>query len=157
MAREFVIKGILVPMIAPFIPITFIYNPTEIGDEKGSNYAQLNPIGRSHPVYHFMNGEAREITFTIELNDRYLKYGSLELYIDRIRKFQYPTVIGGNVKKGPPVVKFVLGQLFFDAIIINTGVIRKQWTRFGFLQRAEIDLTLNQITNRNVNATDVLI
>lgn len=157
MPREFVIKGLLLPKIRGFLPIPFIYNPREIADAKDTNYAELEPIGRSHPVYHFMNGGAREVSFTLELNDRFLKFGSLELYIDRIRKLQYPIVVGGNIKKGPPVVTFVFGQLFFNAFITSSEIIRKQWTRFGFLQRAEMDLTLAQVVNRSINLTDILL
>jgi len=56
-------KGIL--YVEDGSDIEFLYNPNSISEKHSANYAALNPLGRSHPVYHYVNGGEQTLSFEI--------------------------------------------------------------------------------------------
>lgn len=137
------IKGILVP--ENDVPIPFLYNPVEIGDEKDTGYAEIKSLGSIDPNYHFISGGGRSITFNLHLNDNILQFGTLELYVKTIRRLQYPSSEVGTIKKGPPTIIFIFGPLIIRGKITNTSISRKRFGVFLNLKEVIIAVTMKQI------------
>lgn len=65
MSRATVTKGSMAFYDAPELRQEFMYNPTEITDDKSADWGKTSVPGISHPVYQFGAGGARQISFTL--------------------------------------------------------------------------------------------
>lgn len=139
------IKGILVPDDS--LPIPFLYNPVEFGDDKDTDYAEIKPIGYGDPNYHFVSGGTRIVEFSLHFNDRILQHGTLELLVKAIRKLQYPSREIGMIKKSPPTITFIFGPFIMRGKIRSTKILRQQFGEYLSLREVTIGVTLNQVPN----------
>ena len=143
------IKGVL--LTDKFIPIPFLYNPEEISDEKEVNYAKQDVLGYDNPVYHFVNGGERKLTFTMKLNSNVLDIpaSALQAYIETIRELSLSKRGSGIIKRSPPVVRFVFGPLIIQCIITSVSVARKRFSKYLTTKEAELEISLVEVGNKN--------
>ncbi len=136
------IKGLLVPEDS--FPIPFLYNPTEISDDKDTDYAEMKALGYPDPNYHFIAGGGRTIGYNLHFNDNILQYGTLELLVKSIRKLQYPSREVGIIKKSPPDVTLIFGPFIVRGKIVTTSILRQRFGVFLNLKEVTISVTMKQ-------------
>ena len=145
MATKSVLKGLLVSDDFKFPPIPFIFNPSEIDDEKSTEYAELNVLGHNNPKLHFKYGGMKTISFQIHMNDEILGIGSLELYVVAIRSLQTPSRGLGILERAPSPITLIYGPYVVKGVISNTKVKRQRFTEFLLLKEVTIDFTMKEI------------
>lgn len=108
---QYFIKGMIIPLEGSGTaraPISFQWNPKTIKEDKGVQWARLKPIGREQPILQYSIGQARVISFDIDVSEPGGTGTAAKAYINRFLDLTKPT-IGGNVKR-PPKLKLVMGQ-----------------------------------------------
>jgi len=102
------VKGMVIPTEGGGGPILFQWNPRTVKEDKGARWAKLQPIGREQPILQFSIGQARVISFNIDVSEPGGTGMSAKSYIDQFIELTKPSV-GGNVKR-PPKLQLILGQ-----------------------------------------------
>lgn len=133
--------------------LEFQYNPNEIVDEKSTAYASIKVPGMSHPRYQFVAGEARRISFKIELFR-----GPVKERVKWLQSLQYPEHDGTMLKNAPHRALFIFGDLFPGVICIVPSVKARFFHSFDQAtlapQRAEVDITLEEIVEKSKGPTE---
>lgn len=147
------ITGYLVDMVNRE-RLEFQFNPSVITDEKSTNYAAIHIPGMSHPRYQYISGEARRITFTLELFK-----GSVKSKVDWLRSLQYPEHSGTALKHAPHKILFFFGDLYPGITCIVRSVKVRYFNLFDrdklLPQHAEIDLTLDEVVDASIKWKEV--
>jgi len=134
--------------------LEFQYNPNKFSDEKSTSFAAIKIPGMSHPRYQYVAGEPRRIVFKVELFK-----DSVKQKVDWLRSLQYPEHAGSMLKNAPHRVVLIFGDLYPGV----TCVVRMVKARyFGLFdqtnlapQRAEVDITLEEVVDQSVNWSEV--
>ncbi len=127
--------------------IPFLFNPKELGIEKGNQFAEVNIPGLSAPILQFVRGNSRTVTMDL-MFDTYEKGTDVREYTDQITGWE------DGKKKGlmdidselhaPPVCLFVWGVFTFQCIIER---VSKKFTMFlpeGIPVRATLNVSLKE-------------
>ena len=142
----------LVDDIPDGIPIFFNYNPTSLEQQRQVNYETTQPIGFSHPQYHYMGGgeSSHSIEFTVR-NFRRIGQGgvripmSVDLYIALIKDLTLPLRRGGIMISEPPDILFVLGLYIKTCKITSISVSLKKWNKLMLEEYARISMTFVEV------------
>ena len=134
--------------------LAFQYNPNEIVDSKSASYATLTIPGMSHPRYQYIAGDARKISFTVTFYK-----GEVRRQVAWLQAFLYPTHQGSMLKQAPHPVLFFFGDLYPGLACL----VREVRAHYAYLfdpatlqpQRAEVEITLEEIVSQSVNAAEV--
>jgi len=134
--------------------LEFQYNPDEITDEKSTDFAAIKVPGMSHPRYQYVAGEARRITFKVS----FFK-GRVKNKVAWLQSLLYPQHEKTMLRNAPHKVLFFFGDLYPGVLCI----VRQARTRYFHLfdrdsllpQRAEVELTLEEIVPKSVSYTEV--
>jgi hypothetical protein len=134
--------------------LEFQYNPNNISDEKSTSYAAIKIPGMSHPRYQYVAGEPRRIVFKIELFK-----GPVKQQVDWLRSLQYPEHAGSMLKNAPHRVILIFGDLYPGVTCIVQQVKARYFGLFDQTnlapQRAEVDITLEEVVDQSVNWAEV--
>jgi len=134
--------------------LEFQYNPNNISDEKSTSYAAVKIPGMSHPRYQYVAGEPRRIVFKVELFKE-----SVKQKVDWLRSLQYPEHAGSMLKNAPHRVVLIFGDLYPGVTCIVRMVKARYFGLFDQTklapQRAEVDITLEEVVDQSVNWSEV--
>ncbi len=134
--------------------LEFQYNPNNISDEKSTSYAAVKIPGMSHPRYQYVAGEPRRIVFKVELFK-----ASVKQKVDWLRSLQYPEHAGSMLKSAPHRVVLIFGDLYPGVTCIVRMVKARYFGLFDQTnlapQRAEVDITLEEVVDQSVNWSEV--
>lgn len=147
---------------------TFMFNPTEIKDNKGVNYGSLDLPGMSHPVLQYGSGGERVISFQLYLDGDRGKVArggaaNLDLSVEEdilfYRSLLYPVEfdVSGIRSIYPPNVLFSYGPLFkaVKCVVTKANVTVKYWTPQGEPVRATIDMELKEKIDKGQTAREI--
>jgi len=134
--------------------LAFQYNPNEIVDSKSASYATLTIPGMSHPRYQYIAGDARKISFTVTFYK-----GEVRRQVAWLQSLLYPTHQGSMLKQAPHPVLFFFGELYPGLACL----VREVRAHYAYLfdpatlqpQRAEVEITLEELVSQSVNAAEV--
>lgn len=147
-------KGVLIDSIDG-TKIEFQYIPEKINRDDSPKYAQFDVIGRSHPLYQFVSGGERKVSF--ELGFHWEQNAQeVEQKISWLRSITYPDLGGGSdIKKAPHPVILLVGELFKDTIFILKSIKTEYHTLFdqasGLPCYAKASLELAEYQTVNIN------
>ena len=129
--------------------LQFQYNPSEITDEKGTDYAAIKIPGMSHPRYQYVAGEARRIGLRIGLFK-----GPVKRQVHWLRSLLYPEHAGTMLKNAPHRVLLIFGDLYPSVTCIVRQVRARYFNLFDrdtlLPQQAEVELTLEEYVAESV-------
>ena len=130
--------------------LAFPYNPNDISDEKGTDYAAVKIPGMSHPRYQYVAGEARRIAFKIELFK-----GPVREQVQWLRSLLYPEHAGTMLKNAPHRVLLLFGDLYPGVVCVVRSVKARYFHLFDrdalLPQRAEVEIVLEEQTDRSIS------
>ena len=134
--------------------LEFQYNPSEIVDDKATNFAGVRVPGMSHPRYQYVAGEARKIVFKLE----FFK-GEVKAHVAWLQSLLYPEHAETMLKTPPHRVLFIFGDLFPGTLC----VVRQAKVRyFGLFepetllpQQAEVNVVLEEYVQESVAWSEV--
>ena len=130
--------------------LEFQYNPSEIGDDKSANYADIAIPGISHPRQQYVSGGARRIAFKL-----FFFKGEVKQQVNWLQSLLYPEHSGTTLKSAPHRTIFVFGELYPGIVCIVRNVKARYFNLFDETtlspQHAEIDLTLDEWVDESVN------
>lgn len=111
--------GMVIPLDGSLTsqPISFQWNPLTIKEDRGVNWAHLEPIAREQPILQFSIGQARVISFEMDVSEPGGAGMSAKRYIEQFLELTKPTV-GGNVKR-PPILRLILGEAFLMTCVLT--------------------------------------
>ena len=134
--------------------LEFQYNPSDVVDEKSTNFAAIRIPGMSHPRYQYVAGEPRKIAFRLQ----FFK-GEVREKVAWLQSLQYPEHADTMLKNAPHRVIFVFGELFPGVLC----VVRDVKARFHGLfepetllpQQADVDVVLEEYVDESVPYSEV--
>lgn len=130
--------------------LIFQYNPDEITDEKSTDFATIKVPGMSHPRYQYVAGEARKISFRLNLFK-----GPVKEKVAWIQSLLYPEHAKTMLKNAPHKVLFFFGDLYPGIMCIVRQVRVRYFSMFDhdtlLPQCAEVDITLEEIVSKSVD------
>jgi hypothetical protein len=134
--------------------LAFQYTPSDIVDSKSTTYATVVVPGMSHPRYQYVAGDARKISFTAT----FFK-GDVQRQVAWLRSLLYPTHQGTMLKQAPHPVLFFFGELYPGLPCL----VREVRAHYAYLfdpttlqpQRADVEITLEELVQQSVNAREV--
>jgi len=134
--------------------LAFQYNPDEITDEKSTDYATIKVPGMSHPRYQYVSGDARRITFTVS----FFK-GNVREKVAWLQSLLYPQHDMTMLKSAPHKLLFFFGDLYPGVLCILRGARVRFFHMFDrdslLPQRAEVELSLEEIVQKSVSYSEV--
>lgn len=134
--------------------LQFQYNPSEITDEKGTEYASIKIPGMSHPRYQYVSGEPRKISLRIGLFK-----GPVKEQVHWLRSLLYPEHAGTMLKNAPHRVLLIFGDLYPSINCIVRQLRARYFNLFDhdtlLPQQAEVELTLEEYVEESVNWSEV--
>jgi len=134
--------------------LEFQHNPDEITDEKSTDFATIKVPGMSHPRYQYVAGEARRITFKVS----FFK-GPVKKKVAWLQSLLYPQHEKTMLKNAPHKVLFFFGDLYPGTLCVVRQVRARYFHMFDrdslLPQRAEVELTLEEIVPKSVSYTEV--
>ena len=134
--------------------LEFQYNPDEITDGKGIEFATIKVPGMSHPRYQYVAGEGRRITFRLV----FFK-GDVKSKVAWLQSLLYPSHEKTMLKTAPHKVLFFFGDLYTGVLCIVRQVRVRYFHMFDqanlLPQHAEVDITLEEIVDKSVSYIEV--
>jgi hypothetical protein len=134
--------------------LSFQYNPDEIADEKGADFASIKVPGVSHPRYQYVAGDARRITFKLT----FFK-GPVKEKVTWLQSLLYPQHDKTMLKNAPHKLLFFFGDLYTGVTCIVIQVRVRYFHMFDqtnlLPQHAEVDITLEEIVDKSVSYREV--
>ena len=129
--------------------LQFQYNPSEITDEKGTDYAAIKIPGMSHPRYQYVAGEARRISLRIGLFK-----GPVKQQVHWLAIAALPRARRYDAQDAPHRVLLIFGDLYPSVTCIVRQVRARYFNLFDrdtlLPQQAEVDLTLEEFVDESV-------
>lgn len=121
----------------------FQYNPEEFTDSIGVNFAPLESPGMSYPMFQYIGGKAREVTFELFL-DAYEDPARLKVTkpIAFLNSF-LPTADSGKTFSPPPTLTFAWGWFVKNCILVDMQIRYTQFDTHLQPTRATVAITLN--------------
>lgn len=172
-----VIKGFLSILIGQYAATkTFMFNPPEMGDTKGTSWGSLEVPGASHPIQQFGAGGERIISFTLFVDGDRGNLGArkintaiggdpsqIPLDVSKelltYRSLVYPQQTGATFANVfPPLVIFTFGPLYpgIRCLVKKADFKVVYWTPKLEPVRATIDMVLSEVPTTSVSMLDVL-
>ena len=147
------IKGYLVDVDGDG-QLEFQYNPSDIVDDKATNFAAIRVPGMSHPRYQYVSGEPRKILFKLQ----FFK-GDVKAHVAWLQSLLYPEHAETMLHAPPHRVVLIFGDLFPGVLCI----VRQAKVRyFGLFepetllpQQAEVNVVLEEYVQESVAWSEV--
>jgi hypothetical protein len=134
--------------------LEFQYNPSEIGDDKSANYADIRIPGISHPKHQFVAGGNRRIVFKL-----FLFKGNVKQQVAWLQSLLYPVHSGTMLKSPPHRVIFIFGELYPGIVCVVRNVKARYFNLFDqnslAPQQAEVDVVLDEYVEQSINYNDI--
>jgi len=135
--------------------VEFQYTPDEFVHEDVPEIASHRPIGSSSPLYQYVHGGERLLSFTATFHWQTSQEEVLR-QVSRIRALTFPEIgTDGRIKSGPHPVILVVGDLYRDTAWIVKSVRTRFHSRFdgetGLPAQAEVNIVL--AVHRKVSIT----
>ncbi len=130
--------------------LEFQYNPSEIGDDKGTQFADIKIPGISHPRHQYIAGENRRISFKL-----FFFKGEVKKQVAWLQSLLYPEHSGTVLKSAPHRVVFIFGELYPGIVCIVRNVKARYFNLFDrdslAPQQAEVDVTLEEWVEQSIS------
>jgi hypothetical protein len=68
--------------------ITFQLNPTQITDDDGSIWAEINSPGMDSPITQFSYGKAKTYTFELYMNNKHINPVDIPAILDKLNTYR---------------------------------------------------------------------
>lgn len=142
----------------------FMFNPAEVSDQKGVNWAEGDVPGASSPVIQFGSGKARIISFELYLDGDRGKAArggdslSIEEDIKFFQSLEYPSKYDkGPVAVSPWTVIFTMGPMYqqVPCKLLQCPTRITYWTPKMEPVRATVSISLREILSESRTALDV--
>lgn len=167
----------------PAIRCEFQYNPAELSDKRSVAYAALNAPGMLMPLRQYSAGGDRTLSFTVLVDGLFAadrpggvsiatdERGGIAPELAKYRAFSYPrterwqeagTATHGfaglyvgqeTVFAAPPQCRFAFGERVIDCVVTEVNVTEKVFNRQLDPVRAEVAITLVEISPYSVDPT----
>jgi Contractile injection system tube protein len=167
----------------PEILCQFQYNPAELSDKRSVAYASLNAPGMLMPLRQYSAGGDRTLSFTVLVDGLFAadrpggvsidtdERGGIAPELAKYRAFSYPrterwpdagTSAAGftglyagqeTVFAAPPQCRFGFGERVVDCVVTEVSVTEKLFTPQLDPVRAEVAVTLVEISPYSVDPT----
>jgi len=127
----------------------FPMNPSDIQESLSPEWADIKVPGQNRPVYQFINGGERELTFTLHFFYDNPDRRTITRQLDELRSLtQRPYVYSTGAASGPPPVYLYFGQYIQGQRFIVSKLNIKVFDLFdpAFLLplRAEVEVSLKE-------------
>jgi uncharacterized membrane protein len=124
--------------------ITVLFNPTEYSLERTNAYKATAILGLSSPLLQFVNGEADHLSMDLFLED-YTDPAAdpSNTVASRLATLSGLLLIDSSLH-APPPVRFIWGNLLFDAVIEKLGQKRTLFQPNGMPARATLSVTFKE-------------
>ena len=149
-----IVKGVFVAD-KESLPLVFQFNPSELREYRSVNYNKHEPLGFSHPIYHYKNGNGNEISFTMLVKRNWMVAGiyvpfPAETYANLLLDLTYP-IRGkdGTLAAAPPKVKFVFGKYIRNVKVRSVELLKTEFTDKLGLKYAQISLELFEVVGHS--------
>jgi hypothetical protein len=134
--------------------LEFQYNPSEIGDDKTAQYADIRIPGISHPKHQFIAGGTRRITFKL-----FLFKAEVKKQVAWLQSLLYPEHSGAMLKLPPHRVIFIFGELYPGVVCLVRNVKARYFNLFDqnslTPQQAEVDVVLDEWVQDSINYNSI--
>jgi hypothetical protein len=122
------IKGIVMDAVTLEMQY-FMINPTPINEDISVSFNEAKAPGLSHPFFQYIGGEADEISFDIEIDDRIgeIAYtgGMTADFIAFMQRFR-PAKSGKQFSPPPPII-VAYGQNYFEGLVTSMKVTKDRF------------------------------
>jgi nucleoid-associated protein YgaU len=124
--------------------IVVLFNPTEYSIERANSYKATPMLGLSSPLLQFVNGEADQLSMELFLED-YTDPATdpSQSVSGRLATLSALLMIDASLH-APPPVRFLWGNLLFDAVIEKLGQKRTLFRPDGTPARATLSVTFKE-------------
>jgi hypothetical protein len=124
--------------------IEVLFNPTEYSIERANSYKATAMLGLSSPLLQFVNGEADQLSMELFLEDYTDPAAtSSDSVAGRLATLSGLLLIDPSLH-APPPVRFLWGNLIFDAVIEKLGQKRTLFQPDGTPARATLSVTFKE-------------
>lgn len=133
--------------------ITVLFNPNEYSLNRNNSWTSRG-IGKDSKALEaeFTRLDALDLSLRLYLDNSLVTRAgtTLEALLDQLIKLtEIPAASlkaspGKNAKLHPPIVRFEWGKLSFQGVITRFDLTASQFSREGYIRRAEVELTLMQ-------------
>lgn len=122
--------------------LTFQYNPPEFEDSHMVNYAPLTSPGMSYPMFQYVGGEVRRVTFELFLDAREDPTRSLvKKHIAFLHDF-IPRANSGKAFTPPAIMVFAFGWFVKNCLLEDMKIRYEMFDEELNPIRATVQLTL---------------
>lgn len=140
---------------------TFPMNPESISEEVAPDYAEIKVPGQNRPMYQFINGGARSVSFTLNFFYQERRRDAIANQIDALKELTQRSYTGRleGAYDGPPTLQFIFGAYFTgrERFIVSKLAI-KSFDLFDptFLlpMRADVEVSLLEVIPVSRRATN---
>jgi nucleoid-associated protein YgaU len=124
--------------------VTVLFNPTEYSIERTNSYKATAMLGLGSPLLQFANGEADQLSMELMLEDHTdPATDPSQSVAGRLATLSGLLLIDASLH-APPPVRFVWGNLLFDAVIEKLGQKRTLFRPDGTPSRATLSVTFKE-------------
>jgi hypothetical protein len=146
------LKGMFI--LTDGLPIPFLYNPVELPEERTVNYDKKEPIGYSHPIYHYKSGGGNSFDITLRVRNRMKFFGktvpiSVNLYCEALMDLTYPIRKLGVMISAPPIIIFSFGTMIKKVRIEKVNVVKKEFDALLNPVYADINVRMFEVVTKN--------
>ena len=148
---------------------TFMFNPSNLNDNKGISWGSLEVPGASHPVYQYGAGGESVISFSIYLDGDRGRFGrqqardntslSIKDELYWYRSLIYPIQYGAQAMNvQPPLCLFNMGEMYqkTQVLVKKASWAISYWTPKMEPVRAIVGITLAEVVNQSMVRDDIL-
>lgn len=135
------------------------YNPEQLEEEIGANYAKLAVLGLSHQVKQFAHTDDLTFAFTLHWRATRGPAGMQELL--RARRFMHaacaPVGVAGSIRKaGPPRILFVWpGLISLTSVVTKARVVLDSFNKTLLPGHLSMAVTLEEVRDVNITSEEV--
>lgn len=126
-------KGILTWM-QDGAPQSFVFqmNPEALDDQVSPQWAETTVPGQNRPQYHFVNGGARKLSFTLHFFYADRRREAIAEMLEQLRQLgqRQEETPGTTALNGPPVLYFYFGRYYQGFRCVLTGLTVRAFDLF---------------------------
>lgn len=132
---------------------TFPMNPSSISESLSPSWAETMVPGQNRPMYQFVNGGPREVSFTLNFFYQDRKRVVIRDQINALKSLTQRRMTGvlAGAYDGPPAFAFHFGEYFKGERFIMSKIQIKAFDLFDPLSllplRADVDLTMLEVVD----------
>lgn len=121
----------------------FQFNPTPLEEDLSVEYKDIRGAGMSHPFFQYVGGNADEITFDINLNDKGERLGFTEEFLRFMSRFRPKNMTQFSP---PPPIILSYGTMQRTGLVTNMKITRDRFDpRSLSTTKAQISITIKTL------------